>query len=641
MHATTLTEDSTAAGGAGTGRVRLTMAQAVVRYLQEQYSDRDGELQRLVAAIFGIFGHGNVAGLGQALVEHGAGLPYYQPFNEQSMVHTAAGYAKATNRRSTLACTSSIGPGATNMVSGAALATINRLPVLLLPSDYYATRRQGPVLQQLEHPIELDTSVNDCFRPVSRFFDRITRPEQLLESLPEAMRVLTDPAETGTVTLALPQDIQAEAYDYPDHFFRRRVWTIERRPPTEQAIRDAIELLRTAERPFIVAGGGVHYSEAWAELQAFAEAFGIPVGETFVGRGAMRDDSPLVLAGVGVTGTPAAGKLAAEADLVLAVGTRLTDFTTGSRSLFRRPGVRFVGINVCAKDAIKLGATAVVADAREALLALTAAGLEAGLRPNEEYLADVARARDAWRERLRTEVYVQTPGQKLRQAQCLGIVNEQARPGDAIVAAAGSPPGDVHQMWDATGGRQAQLEFGFSCMGYELPAALGSRMAGATGEVYVLIGDGTYLMSPSELATAAQEDLKVTVLLMDNQGYQVIRRLQMATVGRSFGNEFRERDEASNRLEGDYLEIDFCKNAESMGARAWHVTTEDELRRALDEAREETRSCLVHVEIERHVFGPASEVWWDVAPAEVTDDAETRRLRESYEQGRESQRYYG
>ena len=641
MSASTLAEDAAATGSPTTPTVRLTMAQAVVRYLVEQYSERDGEAQRLVPAIFGIFGHGNVAGLGQALLEHGSALPYYQPFNEQSMVHTAAGYAKAVNRRATLACTSSIGPGATNMLSGAALATINRLPVLLLPSDYYATRRQGPVLQQLQHPISADVSVNDCFRPVSRFFDRITRPEQLLESLPEAMRVLTDPAETGSVTLALPQDIQAEAYDYPETFFRRRIWTIERRPPTTDSIRAAIELLRSAERPFIVAGGGVHYSEAWAELQAFAEAFGIPVGETFVGRGAMREDSPLVLAGVGVTGNPAAGKIAAGADLVIAVGTRLTDFATGSRSLFQHPDVRFVGVNVCGSDAYKLGAQPIVADAREALVALTAAGREAGLGPRETYVAEVGRVRDEWREHLRAEVYVQTPGEKLRQAQCLGLVNEQARPGDVIVAAAGSPPGDVHQMWDATGGRTAHLEFGYSCMGYELPGALGVRMAGATGEVYVLIGDGTYLMNPSELATAAQEGLKVTVLLMDNHGFQVIRRLQMATVGTSFGNEFRARETESNRLEGEYLELDFCKNAESMGARAWHVETEDELRRALDEARAETRSCVIHVEIEKHIFGPGSGVWWDVAPAEVTDDPETRRLRGEYERGRESQRYYG
>jgi len=637
----TLTEPSAAEEINRGKTVRLTMAQALALYLVGQFSERDDERRRLIPAVFGIFGHGNVAGLGQALLELGARLPFYQPFNEQSMVHTAAGYAKALNRRATLACAASVGPGSTNMVTGAATATINRLPVLLLPSDYYATRRQGPVLQQLEHPTELDASVNDCFRPVSRFFDRITRPEQLLESLPEAMRILTDVAETGAVTIALPQDIQAEAFDYPTSFFRERVWPIERRPPTSAAIRAAVTLLREAKRPFVVVGGGVHYSEAWAELQEFAQALGIPVGETFAGRGALRDESPLVLGGVGATGNPAAGQIAAEADLVIAIGTRLTDFTTGSRSLFQHPEVRFLGINVCGKDAIKLGASAVVADARETLTAFTGAALASGVRPDEGYLEEIARARRGWRKRLEQEIYVHTPDQRLRQAQCLGIVNHNAHRGDVIVGAAGSAPADIHQMWDATGGRQAHLEFGFSCMGYELPAGLGVRMAGASGEVYVMIGDGTFLMNPSELATAVQEGLKVTVLLMDNHGYQVIRRLQMATVGTSFGLEFRTRGAESRELDGDYLRLDFLKLAEGMGARAWHVESEVELEQALQEARAETGSCLIHVEIEKHVFGPSSEVWWDVAPAEVSADEETRHLRATYEEGREKQRYYG
>jgi 3D-(3,5/4)-trihydroxycyclohexane-1,2-dione acylhydrolase (decyclizing) len=420
--------------------VRLTMAQALVRYLVAQYSERDGDRTRLIPAAFGIFGHGNVAGLGQALLEE-EGLPFYQPFNEQNMVHTAAGYAKELNRRATMACAASIGPGSTNMLTGAAMATINRLPVLLLAADYYATRRQGPVLQQLEHPSQIDVSVNDCFRPVSRFFDRITRPEQLLESLPEAMRVLTDPAETGAVTLSLPQDIQAEAFDYPEAFFRERVWTIERRPPTAVAVSAAVAQLREAKRPFIIAGGGVHYSEAWAELKEFSEALGIPVGETFAGRGAVLEDSPLVLGGVGATGNPAAGKLAAEADLVIAIGTRLTDFTTGSRSLFQHPDVQFLGINVCAKDAIKLGADGVVADAREALVALTAAARDADLGPDERYVEEAVAARAQWRDRLQTTTYVQTDGMRLRQAQCIGLINREAKPGDVIIGAAGSVPG--------------------------------------------------------------------------------------------------------------------------------------------------------------------------------------------------------
>ena len=597
-------------------------------------------MRRLVPAIFGIFGHGNVAGLGQALVEHGAELPYYRPYNEQSMVHTAVGFARATNRRATLACTSSIGPGATNMVTGAAAATINRLPVLLLPGDYYAMRRQGPVLQQLEHPVSADVSVNDCLRPVSRFFDRITRPEQLVDALPEAMRVLADPVETGAVTIALPQDVQAEAYDYPEELFRERRWEIERRPPAQSALRAAVELLRSAARPFVIAGGGVHYSEAWDELLAFARAWGIPVGEPHAGRGAVREPSPLALGGVGVAGNPAAGAVAADADLVICVGTRLTDFTTGSRSLFRHPGVRFLTINVDGRDAAKLGAVPVRADAREALAALAAAA--SGAPRDGGYLAEGEEARSGWLARVREEVRTRPPGEPLRQPQALLVVNELARPGDVIVAAAGSTPGDVCQLWDCTDGTRAQIEYGYSCMGHELPGGLGVRLAGAAGEVYVLIGDGTYLMNPSELATAVQERLKVTVLLMDNHGYQVIRRLQLATVGTSFGNEFRARDGSSGTFDGDYFEVDFCANAASFGARAWHVATEGELRRALEEARAEDGPCLIHVEVAKHVFGPPSGVWWDVAPAEVSDDPETNRLRAAHERDRgAAQRYYG
>src|SRR5579883_248938 len=445
-----------ATGGKTT--IRLTMAQALVKYLQVQHSERDGQTRRLVPAMFGIFGHGNVAGIGQALVEYGDALPYYQPFNEQSMVHTAAGFAKANLRLATLACTSSIGPGATNMVTGAALATINRLPVLLLPSDYYATRRQGPVLQQLEHPISADVSVNDCFRAVSRFFDRISRPEQLLTALPEAMRVLTDPVETGAVTLALPQDIHAHAYDYPAQFFEPRTWRVERRVPDPDRLREAIALLREARRPFLIAGGGVHYSTAWQELRGFAEALGIPVGETFAGRGALREDSPMLLGGVGVTGTPCAGRLASQADLVVCVGTRLTDFTTGSQSLFQHPDVRFLSINVCGHDAAKQGAVPIVADAQRALRSLTELAAAAGLRPRPDYLREIAAARDAWRLRLREDVFRQVPGEAMSQAQLLGVLNDEARPGDTIVGAAGTLPGDLHQLWDATRGCTCHLE---------------------------------------------------------------------------------------------------------------------------------------------------------------------------------------
>lgn len=628
-------------GNAGRETIRLTMAQAIVKYLQMQYSERDGQQRRFIPGMFGIFGHGNVAGLGQALYEYGKDLPYYQTRNEQSMVHTATAFAKANTRLATLACTSSIGPGATNMITGAATATINRIPVLLFPSDYYATRHQGPVLQQLEHPISADVSVNDCFRPVSRFFDRITRPEHLLTALPEAMRVLTDPADTGTVTIAIPQDIQAHAYDYPAHFFEKRVWRIERQMPHPQRIDEAIALLKSARRPLMIAGGGVHYAQAWEELQAFSEAFGIPVGETFVGRGAIRNVSPMHLGGLGVTGTPASGRIASQADVVICVGTRLTDFTTGSHSAFNNPEVRFININVSRYDALKLGALPIVADAREALKALHRAAQEAGIQPNAEYAKEIASARQDWERQIKEDIYSQVPNEMMSQGQLIGAINANARPGDTIIAAAGGAPGDLHKLWDASNGRNIHMEFGYSCMGYEIPAGLGVRMAQPEGEVYVLVGDGTYLMNPTELVTAYQEGLKITIIIAENHGFQVIRQLQMNRAGRSFGNEFRARDEQSRRLEADYVPIDFCQNAESMGARTWHVFTPDEVRKALDEARQESRPCVIVAEVEKHRYLPGSGVWWDVAPAEVTEDPVTLELRQAYEEERARlQRFY-
>ncbi|MDQ6905998.1 MAG: 3D-(3,5/4)-trihydroxycyclohexane-1,2-dione acylhydrolase (decyclizing) [Chloroflexota bacterium] len=623
----------------GTETIRLTMAQALVKYLQVQHSERDGETRRLIPAIFGIFGHGNVAGIGQALFEYGQDLPYYQPCNEQSMVHTAMGFAKTNRRCATFACSSSIGPGATNMITGAATATINRIPVLLLPSDYYATRHQGSVLQQLEHPISADLSVNDCFRPVSRFFDRIVRPEQLLTALPEAIRVLTDPAETGAVTLSLPQDVQAHAYDYPAHFFAERIWHIARRPPEPRRIDEAVALLRTAKRPVIIAGGGVHYADASAELCAFAEACGIPVAETSGGKGAMTGESPLLLGGSGVNGTPAAAGIVHDADLVIAIGTRLTDFTTGSQSAFQHPDVRFIAINVCPHDAYKQGALPVIGDARETLVALTKAA--DGIMTDAAYRNEIAAAKEAWVTQLRDEVFVQIPDEAMSQGQLVGTLNATARPGDTVIAAAGGAPGDLLKLWETRGDKRCHLEFGFSCMGYELPAGIGVRMAQPEGEVYVLIGDGTYLMNPSELVTALQERLKVTVIISENHGYQVIRQLQMNRAGRSFGNEFRARDDATHRLEGDYIPIDFAQNAASMGARTWHVTTPDALEMALMEARDEHRSCVIVVETEPHRYLPGAGVWWDVAPAETTTDPITDERRTAYENERaQLQRFY-
>lgn len=621
--------------------IRLTVAQALVKYLQLQFSRRDGKNRRFIPSIFGIFGHGNVAGLGQALYEYGTDLPYYQPCNEQSMVHTAVGFAKANYRLATMACTSSIGPGATNMLSGAATATINRLPVLLLPSDYYVTRHQGPVLQQLEHPVSADVSVNDCFRPLSRFFDRISRPEQLLTALPEAIRVLTDPVETGAVTLSLPQDVQAQAYDYPLSFFKKRIWTIERRIPDPERIREAVGLLKKAKRPMVIAGGGVHYSEAWDALYYFSEAFGIPIGETFGGKGALREYSPLGLGGFGVTGSPCAGKAASQADLVICVGTRLTDFSTGSQSAFNLPGVKFISLNVCAHDAYKQGALPLLADARLGLEALTQEARVAGVKARTEYVQEIVEYKKQWQKEVRDGIYQQAPEEAMSQGQLIGILNEEATKGDTIVAAAGNPPGDLLKIWEATEGRNCHLEFGYSCMGYEIPAGLGVRMAQAEGEVYVFIGDGTYLMNPMELVTAVQEKLKITLIVSENHGYQCIRSLQMSRAGHSFGNEFRARKKETSRLEADFLQIDFAHNAQSLGARACHVYKPNEFREALREARKNPQPSVIVVETEKYRVLPGSGIWWDVAAAEVSQDPKTRKRREEYERDRASlQRFH-
>jgi 3D-(3,5/4)-trihydroxycyclohexane-1,2-dione acylhydrolase (decyclizing) len=622
----------------GAKSVRLTVAQAIVRYLQAQYSSRDGRTRRLVPAMFGIFGHGNVAGVGQALEEYGTELTYLQARNEQSMVHAAAGFARASRRTATLACTASIGPGSTNMITGAAGATINRLPVLLFPSDYYVTRRQGPVLQQLEHPSGADVSVNDCFRPVSRFFDRISRPEQLLSALPEAMRVLTSPVETGTVTISLPQDVQAHAFAYPANFFEEHVWTIERPRPDDARIAEAVELLRSASRPVLIAGGGVHYAEAESALADFAKRLGVPVAETFAGKGSIAEDGWYLLGGVGLEGNPAANRIVKSADLVITVGTRLTDFATGSQSLFENPAVRFVSINVSDRDARKEGALPVVADARRALEALTEAAAAAGLEPKSDYQREVMEAKDEWAA-ARADALRPIPDQRMSQGELISVLNEVAQGDDTVVAAAGTPPGDLLKLWDATGGRGCHIEFGYSCMGYEIPGALGVRMAQETGEVYVYIGDGTFLLNPGEIATAVQEGLKLTVVISENHGFQSIRRLQMLRAGRAFGNEFRARNGGS-RLEGEYLALDLAKVAEGLGAVALRAATTDELRAALESARREARTCVVVCETEPHRYLPSGEVWWDVAPAEVSSDPAVQEIRAEYERDQPTRQRY-
>ena len=652
------------------GTVRLTVAQALVTYLSRQYSVADGHRRRLIPAALGIFGHGNVAGLGQALDQLSSELPFIQGRNEQALVHMASGYAKATRRHSTLAVTASIGPGAMNLVTGAALATVNRLPVLLLPGDTYATRRQGPVLQQLQHPIEADTSVNDALRPVSRFFDRISRPEALLTALPAAMRVLTDPANTGAVVLSLPQDVQSHAYGWPAEMFSERDWVIRRPVPDLEEVDAVARLLAAAERPLIIAGGGVIYSGATSELSELAATAGIPVAETFAGKGAIQQRAWWQLGGIGLEGTPASNGLAAEADLVLTVGSRLTDFATASQSLFQNPDVRFASINVDVRDAGRLGATAIIADAKRALAALTRAVEVSGIKSAAEWQRQVRARNDRWLEERAAALDPDTTFDKsavpadtdvvtstdalLTQGQMIGVLQEHARPGDTIIAAAGGPPGDLQKVWDATERRYCHLEFGFSCMGYELPAALGVRLAvpDRSKRVLAFIGDGTFLMAPTELVTAVQERLPVTVVISENHGYQAIHRLQMLRSGREFGNEFRYRDDAlalgngqpvdkPARLDGEYLPVDLVQIASGLGARAVRATTAAEVRNALTETRDHDGPVVIVIPAIPHAELPGAGVWWDVAPAEVSDQETVAQLRAEYEAGLASQRWFG
>jgi 3D-(3,5/4)-trihydroxycyclohexane-1,2-dione acylhydrolase (decyclizing) len=599
---------------------RVTVAQALVRFLAAQHVERDGHRRRFFAGCLGIFGHGNVAGLGQALQQHADLLPYHPARNEQAMVHVAAGYARQANRLGTFACTSSVGPGATNMVTGAALATINRLPVLLLPGDTFATRGPHPVLQQLEQPQDGTVSVNDCFRPVCRYFDRITRPEQLVDAALAAMRVLTDPAETGAVCLALPEDLQTEAVEVPAAFLEERVWTIFRRPPAPDALARAATLVRQAERPLIVAGGGVIYSEATAALRAFAEATGIPVAETQAGRGALPSAHPGALGAVGATGTAAANRLAREADLVIGVGTRWSDFTTASKSAFQDPGVRFVNVNVAAVDAHKHSGLAVEADARLALDGLREALAGHRVAPAWEALAaEQIAAFEAEVRRLYTAGHGPLPS----QAEVIGAVNDAAEERDVVVCAAGSMPGDLHKLWRATDpdGKGYHVEYGYSCMGYEIPGAMGVKLAAPDREVFVMVGDGSYLMLPGELATAVTEGIKLTVVLVQNHGYASIGALSRSLGGAGFGTHHPDP-------------VDLAANAASLGAAVVRVETIAGLRDALAAARQADGPVVIHVEVDRYAGVPAYDGWWDVPVAEVGGSPEVRAARAAYEEAR-------
>ncbi|GIL29977.1 3D-(3,5/4)-trihydroxycyclohexane-1,2-dione acylhydrolase (decyclizing) [Actinocatenispora comari] len=616
---------------------RATVAQALVRFLANQYTERDGVRRRLFAGCFGIFGHGNIAGIGQALLQAGDELRYHQARNEQAMVHTAAAYARVRDRLSTFACTSSIGPGATNMVTGAAGATINRLPVLLLPGDVFATRPADPVLQQLQTSYAADVSVNDCLRPVSVWFDRIMRPEQLLDAAPAAMRVLTDPAATGAVTLALPQDVQVEAYDWPAAFTAPRVWPVRRAVADPESLAEAVTAIRAARRPLIVAGGGVRYSAATEALAAFAAATGIPVAETQAGKGSLRHDHPASVGAIGATGTTAANALAAEADLVLGIGTRFADFTTASHTAFADPDVRFVNINVCAADAVRLAGLAVLADARRALEQLTAA--LAGWRVPDGYRRRAADLAATWSSTV-DGAYRLGHAPLPAQSEVIGAVNEAATDADVVVCAAGSMPGDLHKLWRAGAPRQYHVEYGYSCMGYEIAGGLGAKLAiGTEGEVFVLVGDGSYLMMAQELVTAVAEGVKLIVVLVDNAGFASIGALSETVGAPRFGTWYRYRDEGGG-LTGDVLPTDLAANAASLGAAVTEVSTVEELRSALAAARRSPRTTVIRIGTDPLVPAPDSAAWWDVPVAEAATLPATVTARREYEQAKQTQRHY-
>jgi 3D-(3,5/4)-trihydroxycyclohexane-1,2-dione acylhydrolase (decyclizing) len=631
---------------------RLTVAQATVRFLAAQHSERDGVRHKLFAGCFGIFGHGNVAGIGQALLESelltpGA-LPYVTARNEQGMVHASAAYARMRNRLSTWACTASIGPGSSNMLTGAALATINRLPVLLLPSDVFATRVSSPVLQELETPAGYDVTVNDAFRPLSRFFDRVWRPEQLPAALLGAMRVLTDPAETGAATIALPQDVQAQAYDWPVELFSERVWHVPRPVPEPAALERAVDAIRAGRKPLLVAGGGVIYSEATDALRAFVEATGIPVAETQAGKGSLPYDHPLAVGAVGSTGTTAANRLAAEADVVIGVGTRWSDFTTASRTAYGADGVCFVNVNVAAVDTAKHAGIGVVADAREALTALT--GALAGWTVPSGHRELAARLAADWDTTVQ-HAYDLGHQPLPAQSEVIGAVNTGTGPRDVVICAAGSMPGDLHKLWRTRDPKGYHVEYGYSCMGYEIAGGVGVALAlrdmkaADTGETdrrpVVLVGDGSYLMMAQELVTAVQERLDLLVVLVQNHGFASIGDLSENLGSQRFGTRYRFRDGESGRLDGDVLPVDLAANAESLGVRVLRASGIDDFRVRLAEARAHTGGpVLVHVETDLLVTAPDSASWWDVPVSEVSQIDSTRQARKSYEAAKAGQRPY-
>jgi 3D-(3,5/4)-trihydroxycyclohexane-1,2-dione acylhydrolase (decyclizing) len=613
---------------------RLTVAQAIVAFLQNQFVERDGIRHRFFEGCFGIFGHGNVAGIGQAL-EQDRGLRYYLFRNEQAMVHAAVAFAKTNMRLRTMVCTSSIGPGATNMLTGAALATINRVPVLLLPGDIFATRKVAPVLQQLESPSSQDISVNDCFRPVSRYWDRINRAEQILTSLPEAVRVLTSPTETGAVTLSLPQDVQTEAFDFPDDFFAKRVWTIPRSRADQDQLKRAAKWISFAKRPVIISGGGVLYSEASKELSEFASTTGIPVGETNAGKGSLAYNHPQSVGAIGVTGTPSANILARDADLIVGIGTRYTDFTSASKTAFHNPNVRFININVTEFDAYKHAALPLTGDARVTLQELRSN--LAGYRVEESYGARIAELRADWDKEVERIYSVRAEG-KLTQSEIIAAVNDFTKPTDIMINAAGSMPGDLHKLWRTSEPGGYHMEYGYSCMGYEIAGGLGIKMARPDRDVFVMVGDGSYLMMAQELVTSLQEGLKLNVILVDNHGFASIGGLSRSLGNEGMGTDYRYAK--NGRYEGETIQIDFRANAESLGAWAVRANTIEEFKRALERGRSESRTSVIVVETAIGERVPGYESWWDVPVAEVSEIDAVKQARDEYEKTRVKERYF-
>ena len=609
------------------------MAQAVIQFLKAQFVWRDGSENLFFAGCFGIFGHGNVAGVGQALQQN-PDFPYYLCRNEQAMVHTAAGFAKVSNRLRALVCTTSIGPGATNMVTGAAGATINRLPVLLLPGDIFARRNVAPVLQQLEAPFTQDVSVNDCFKPVSRYWDRIQRPEQILTSLPEAMRVLTSPAETGAVTLALPQDVQAEAFDYPEEFFQHRTWVVPRPRADAALLNRAVEWIRAAKHPLIIAGGGVIYSNATEALANFAARTGIPVAETQAGKGTLHFDHPQSVGAIGVTGTSSANRLACSADLILGVGTRYSDFTTASKTAFQNLDLRLINVNVAEFDAFKQAALPLVSDARATLEELSTA--LSSYRVPEDYRSEITRVCKEWSAEV-DKIYARRHGPPLSQGEVIGLLNETLGPRDVIVCAAGSLPGDLHKLWRTRDSKGYHMEYGYSCMGYEIAGGLGVKMADPSREVYVLVGDGSYLMMAQEIATSLQENIKLNIVLLDNHGFSSIGGLSRACGSEGFGTRYQYRDQGKA---GVVISIDFVANAASLGAYAVRARTHEELAAAVAGLKKQIRTSVVVVETDYYDSVPGYDSWWDVPIAEVSESESVQQARRGHVEGRKRERYF-